>query len=293
MVMAPILSLVGMWQTLQDTFLSLERLGDIYDSESEENTKAGETAIQLPTVAGHIKFDNVSFRYSPDDANILSNINLEIQPGETVALIGRSGSGKTTLISLLQRFYAPTEGRILLDGHDIASLSVRSLRSNIGMVLQENTVFTGTIRENIALGTPNASMDSVVMAAKLANADDFITSFPMGYDTVVGEIGISLSGGQRQRVAIARALLNEPRVLVFDEATSALDSESERAIQENMNTILEDRSAIVIAHRLSTIKNADRIVVLDQGHIVEEGTHAGLMAQRGLYYYLHGQQLGS
>ena len=247
----------------------------------------------MPTVAGHIKFDNVSFRYSPDDANILSNINLEIQPGETVALIGRSGSGKTTLISLLQRFYAPTEGRILLDGHDIASLSVRSLRSNIGMVLQENTVFTGTIRENIALGTPNASMDSVVMAAKLANADDFITSFPMGYDTVVGEIGISLSGGQRQRVAIARALLNEPRVLVFDEATSALDSESERAIQENMNTILEDRSAIVIAHRLSTIKNADRIVVLDQGHIVEEGTHAGLMAQRGLYYYLHGQQLGS
>ena len=247
----------------------------------------------MPTVAGHIKFDNVSFRYSPDDANILSNINLEIQPGETVALIGRSGSGKTTLISLLQRFYAPTEGRILLDGHDIASLSVRSLRSNIGMVLQENTVFTGTIRENIALGTPNASMDSVVMAAKLANADDFITSFPMGYDTVVGEIGISLSGGQRQRVAIARALLNEPRVLVFDEATSALDSESERAIQENMNTILEDRSAIVIAHRLSTIKNADRIVVLDQGHIVEEGTHAGLMARRGLYYYLHGQQLGS
>ena len=289
MTMAPIMGLVGMWQTVQDSLLSLQRLNDIYDADPEE--PPGQQLIQLPRLNGEIKLENLSFRYNPDDNNILSNINLEIQPGQTLAIVGRSGSGKTTLISLLQRFYKPTEGRILVDGNDIASVSVRTLRQQMGVVLQENTIFTGTIRENIAVTDPDASLERIMAAAKLANAHDFIVSFPMGYDTMIGEIGLSLSGGQKQRVTIARALLNDPRILIFDEATSALDTESERAIQQNMDAVLQDRTAILIAHRLSTVQNADVIIVMDEGIIVEQGTHRELLDQKGLYYYLNSQQL--
>lgn len=289
MVMAPIMGLIGMWQTLQDALLSLQRLNDIYSAEPEQDPK--QQLIHLPRIRGNIKFENASFRYNPDDKNILTNIKLEVQPGQTLAIVGRSGSGKTTLVSLLQRFYLPTEGRILVDGHDIAMIDVQSLRSQIGMVLQENTIFTGTIRENISTADTEASLDRVIDAAKLANAHDFITSFPMGYETVVGEIGINLSGGQKQRVAIARALLSDPRIIIFDEATSSLDTESEKAIQENMEAVLKDRTALIIAHRLSTIQNADMIIVLDEGVIVEQGNHRELLERKGLYYYLNSQQL--
>ena len=292
MVMAPVLGLINMWQTLQDAMLSLQRLGDIYDAEPEESD-SGTVFAELANVAGNIKMENLSFRYSVDDKNIISNINLEIYPGETIALIGRSGSGKTTLVSLVQRFHEPTEGRILLDGVDIAGISVKSLRANLGIVMQENLLFSGTIRENISLGYPDASMDQVVTAAKLANAHDFITTFPLGYDTLVGEMGIQLSGGQRQRVGIARALLPDPKIIIFDEATSALDTESEKAIQTNMDAILGNRTSIVIAHRLSTIRGADRIAVLDEGEVVEMGSHAELMERRGLYFYLVSQQVGT
>lgn len=289
MVMSPIMGLIDMWQTLQDGFLSLQRLGDIYDAKPEEDP--GKKAIQLPRLMGHIKFQNVSFRYNPDDKNILANINLEIQPGETLAIVGRSGSGKTTLVSLVQRFYLPTEGKIFADSYDTSSVSVQSLRSQIGVVMQENAIFTGTIRENIATTDPDASLDRITAAAKIANAHDFIISFPMGYDTVIGAIGINLSGGQKQRVAIARALLNDPQIIIFDEATSSLDSESENAIQQNMKAILKGRTAIIIAHRLSTIQHADNIIVLDEGVIVEQGNHRELLDKKGLYYYLNSQQL--
>ena len=292
MVMAPILGLVGMWQRLQDAFLSLQRLSDIYDADPEEQESAEASLVQLPSLVGEIKFENVSFRYSVDDNNVLSNITFSIEPGQTAALVGRSGSGKTTLISLLQRLHRPTEGRILVDGFDIAAVSARSLRAQMGVVLQDSAIFTGTIRENIAFGAPNVGIERIIAAARLANAHDFITSFPLGYDTVVGEIGISLSGGQRQRLCIARALLNEPRIILFDEATSSLDTESERAIQENMNSMLAGRTAIVIAHRLSTIRKADKIVVLDEGRIAEQGSHGELLTKRGLYFYLHSQQVG-
>ena len=292
MVMAPILGLVGMWQRLQDAFLSLQRLSDIYDAEPEEPGTVESSLLHLPDLQGHIEFQDVSFRYGSDDGNVLSNIDLEVRPGQTVALVGRSGSGKTTLISLLQRLYRPTEGRIFIDGYDISGASAASLRSQLGVVTQDSSIFTGTIRENIALGDPNAPLARVIAAAKLANAHEFISEYPLGYDTVVGEIGIGLSGGQRQRVCIARALLTDPRIILFDEATSALDTESERAIQENMDAILEGHTAIIIAHRLSTVRNADKIVVMDKGRIVEQGSHGELMAARGLYYYLHTQQLG-
>ena len=289
MVLAPIMGLLGMWQELQDALLSAQRLSDIFDAEPEQDSAQG--VIQLPQLRGHIQYENVSFRYNLDDKNILSNINLEIQPGQVVAFVGRSGSGKTTLANLLLRFYLPTEGKILVDSHDTTMVSPQSLRSQIGMVLQETTIFSGTIRENIAVADPEASTDRIVGAAQLANAHEFITAFPMGYDAVIGEMGINLSGGQKQRIAIARALLNDPRIIVFDEATSSLDTESEKAIQQNMQAILEDRAAIVIAHRLSTVQHADRIVVLDGGMIVEQGTHRELMERKGLYYYLNSQQL--
>ena len=290
MVMAPVLGLVGMWQQLQEALLSLERLSDIYDSPPEQPA-AAETIVDLPDVRGHIQFENVSFGYSEESENVLSNINLEVQPGQVLALVGRSGSGKSTLISLLQRLYAPTKGRILIDGSNIASVSTSSLRRQMGICLQDTPLFTGTIRENISIGDPEISMEQVIAAARLANAHGFITAFPLGYDTLVGESGIRLSGGQRQRIAIARALLREPPILVFDEATSSLDAESERAIQDNLAEILKDRTAIIIAHRLSTIRDADLIAVLDRGMLVESGSHAELMARRGLYHYLVSQQL--
>ncbi len=289
MIAVPIMGFLALWQELQNAFLSLERLSDIYEAPPEQTPER--PAVALPRLRGHLRLEDVSFHYNPGDKPVLSHINLDVQAGQTVAIVGRSGSGKTTLALLLQRFYLPTEGKILVDSYDLSSVDVRTLREQLGVVAQESAIFTGTIRENIALSDPEASLDRVIGAAKLANAHEFIMAFPLGYDTVIGEIGVSLSGGQRQRIYIARALLKDPRIILFDEATSALDTESEKAIQQNMRAILHDRTAILIAHRLSTIQNADVIVVLDQGQIVEIGTHRELLERKGLYYYLASQQL--
>jgi ATP-binding cassette subfamily B protein len=291
MLAVPILGMVQLRFDLQTLELSLERLNDLYDAPAEQDTQR--SALPLPRLKGHIRFDNVSFRYSPEDRNILCNINLEVRPGQRVALVGRSGAGKTTLAMLLQRFYLPTEGKITVDGFDISAVDVRSLREQVGVVAQESTIFSGTIRENIALAVPDAPLEKVIEAARQADAHDFSMSFPMGYDTVVGERGVRLSGGQRQRVAIARALLKAPRLLILDEATGALDYESERAIQQHLQRLMHDRTTLIIAHRLSTVQGADLIVVLDNGQVVEQGTHVELQARRGLYYYLTTQQIGS
>ncbi|MGF1485811.1 MAG: ATP-binding cassette domain-containing protein [Prochloraceae cyanobacterium] len=222
---------------------------------------------------------------------MLENLTFEIEPGQTVALVGRSGSGKTTISKLVLGLYLPTEGKISIDGQDIKNISLRSLRQQIGIVDQDTFLFGGTIRENISLGHREATLTEILTAARLAGADEFIQKLPMGYETQIGEGGGMLSGGQRQRIAIARALLGNSQLLIFDEATSHLDAESERIIQNNLNTILKTRTAIVIAHRLSTVRQADLILVLDRGVLIERGANEELMAKRGHYYYLNQQQL--
>ena len=290
-VTRPILSVVDLWREFQEITVAFERLNDVFDAKPEEETGA-KARMSLPHVSGHIKFENVTFRYpTRADKNALQNVNLEIEAGKTVAIVGRSGAGKTTFANMLLRLYEPNEGRIFIDGHDLRQVSISSLRSQIGVVPQEVFLFSGTIRENIAFGEPDASLEQVVGAAMLAGAHDFISELPLGYETKIGERGQSLSGGQKQRVAIARALFKKPRILIFDEATSALDSESEGAIQRNLGQILKDRTTLIIAHRLSTVRNADVIVVMDRGTVREFGNHHSLMAQKGLYYYLNSQQL--
>jgi ATP-binding cassette subfamily B protein len=287
----PILNMIDLWREFQEVNVALERLNDVFDAKPED-TASRQGAIRMPSIRGHIKMDNVTFRYpTRGDKNALQNISLEISPGQRVALVGRSGAGKSTFASLLLRMHEPNEGRILVDGHDLRQVSITSLRSQVGVVPQEVFLFSGTIRENIAFGDPDAPLQEVVGAAMLAGAHEFISELPLGYETKIGERGQSLSGGQRQRIAIARALFKKPRILIFDEATSALDVESERAIQQNLENILKDRTTFIIAHRLSTVRNADLIVVLDQGAIVELGNHFSLMEQRGLYFYLNSQQL--
>jgi ABC-type multidrug transport system fused ATPase/permease subunit len=248
----------------------------------------------LPMLLGDIRFDRLTFRYHPDsDINILENLSFHIKPGQMAALIGRSGSGKTTISKLVLGLYPPTEGRILIDGQDLMSLSLQSLRQQVGVVDQDTFLFGSTIRENISLGHSEASLEAVMEAAHMAGADEFIKKLPMGYETQIGEGGGLLSGGQRQRIAIARALLGNPRLLILDEATSHLDTESERIIQTNLTKILRGRTSIVIAHRLSTIRNADVILVLDRGILVESGTHQELINKRGQYYYLNQQQFAT
>jgi subfamily B ATP-binding cassette protein HlyB/CyaB len=252
------------------------------------------TRSPLPPIRGNIEFDQVHFRYRPDGSEILRGINLSIRVGEVIGVVGRSGLGKSTLTRLLQRLYVPERGRVLVDGMDLALADVSSLRRQIGVVLQDNMLFARSIRENIALSDPGASLEVVMRVAKLAGAHDFILELPEGYDTVVGEHGASLSGGQRQRVAIARALMGNPRILIFDEATSALDYESERVVQQNMKDICKGRTVIIIAHRLSAVRDANRIVVVDRGQIVEQGTHAELLThQAGHYSRLHRLQQGA
>jgi ABC-type multidrug transport system fused ATPase/permease subunit len=246
----------------------------------------------LPKVNGEVTFDQVSFRY--DESNepyILQNLSFVARPGETMALVGRSGSGKTTLIKLLQGMYQPTQGRILVDGHDVQHVLPQSLRSQMGVVPQECFLFSGTIQDNIQLYRPEFSLEQVIEAAKLAEAHAFIQALPLAYNTKVGERGANLSGGQRQRVAIARALLGDPKILILDEATSALDTESERRFQANLERFSRDRTTFIIAHRLSTVQRADRILVLDRGILIEQGNHETLMAQQGVYYHLAQQQL--
>jgi ATP-binding cassette subfamily B protein len=291
-VISPFQRLTVLWNELQEVIIAVERINDVIDAEPEENWQ--EARQSLPPIRGYIRFERVTFRYHPEsEINTLENVSFEMQPGQTVALVGRSGSGKTTISKLLLGLYPPTEGKILIDGYDITSLSLRSLRSQIGVVDRDTFLFGGTIRENISVGHPGVSLEGIIEATKQAGAHQFIKELPMGYETQIGEGGGMLSGGQRQRIAIARALLGNPRLLIFDEATSHLDAESERIIQTNLKTILQDRTTLVIAHRLSTVRNADRILVLDRGIVVESGTHDELMAKRGHYFYLNQQQLAT
>jgi ATP-binding cassette subfamily B protein len=290
-VLSPFQRLSQLWNQFQEILISTERINDVLEAEPEEDLK-NKSSIPLARVRGHIRFQNVTFRYHQEsETNVLENISFEIQPEQMVAVVGRSGSGKTTLSKLILGLYPTTKGQVFIDGCDVGSLSLRSLRTQVGVVDQDTFLFGGTIRENISIAHPEASLEEITQAAKLAGADEFIQQLPMGYESKIGEGGGMLSGGQRQRLAIARALMGNPRLLLFDEATSHLDSESERIIQNNLKTILKGRTSVIIAHRLSTIRNADLILVLDRGLLVESGTHEELIAQQGHYYYLNQQQL--
>lgn len=284
---APIMRLVGLWNEFQQALLSVDRLGDILNTPTEQ---MNDKAITLPKVQGEVNFDKIAFRYAPDGPLILKQLSLHVKPGTSVGVVGRSGSGKSTLTKLLQRLYLPHEGAVYIDGVDIRHMNPSWLRHNIGVVLQENYLFSGTIKENIAFAVPGSSMERIITVSKIAGAHEFISELPEGYDTFVGERGSSLSGGQRQRIAIARALLGDPKVLIFDEATSALDYESEKIIQDNLKAIKEGRTMFIVAHRLSTVRDCDEIIVMDKGVIVERGSHNELMALKGYYHFLTTQQ---
>ncbi|WP_260426147.1 type I secretion system permease/ATPase, partial [Burkholderia cenocepacia] len=288
-VSSPILRLAQLWNDFQQVGISMGRLGDILNTAPETAAKK----TRVPRLDGAIEFDQVSFRYRPDASDVIRQISVRIAAGEVIGIVGRSGSGKSTLTKLVQRLYVPDRGRVLIDGQDIAVIDTASLRQQIGVVLQENTLFNRSVRDNIALARPTASIDAVIDAARLAGAHEFICELPEGYDTLVGEHGTGLSGGQRQRIAIARALMTDPRVLIFDEATSALDYESEAVIQANMRDICARRTVLIIAHRLSAVRDADRILVMDRGQIVESGTHDTLLRIReGIYAHLYSLQQG-
>jgi ATP-binding cassette subfamily B protein len=292
MAYAAILRTLGVWDNMQFASVLLNRLNDIFEQEPEQGRDRSRLT-PVHSLEGRIELRGVSFKYGgPESPDILKNITLDIAPGRMIALVGRSGCGKTTLIKLMAGLLEPTEGTIFVDHVDLKQLNYRDVRRHIGMVLQENHIFNETIARNIAFGDAEADLDRVLLAAQTAAAHDFIMRLPLGYETKIGESGLSLSGGQKQRIAIARAIYNNPPVLIFDEATSALDTESERAIQDNLSRLMTGRTSIVIAHRLSTIREADSIVVLEKGMVAEVGNHDQLMAQRGLYFYLSSQQLG-
>ena len=284
MLMRP-MSMLGMiWTGYQRMAAAGERVFQIIEAEPEIKDKPD--AIELKDVKGHIKFENVYFGYEKDKP-ILKNVSFEIKPGETVALLGPTGSGKSTIIHLLMRFYDVTSGRILIDGHDIRDVKLKSLRRYIGIVSQEIFLFNKTVRENISFGRPDASMDDIIRAAKIAQAHEFIMKLPNGYDTIIGERGVNLSGGQRQRIAIARALLLNPKILILDDSTSSVDVDTEYEIQKALSALFKNRTTIVITQRISTIRNADKIIVMDNGEIVEEGNHETLIAKKGIYYRLY------
>jgi len=288
-VSQPIMRLAQLWTEFQQTGISLQRLGDILNT----RTEAVGNRSSLPALKGAILLKDVVFRYRPDMPEVLRGVSLKIAPGEVIGVVGRSGSGKSTLTKLIQRMYTPEQGRVLVDGIDLALVDATSLRRQIGVVLQDNTLFARSIRENISLTDAGAPLEVVIRAARLAGAHEFISELPEGYDTVVGEHGATLSGGQRQRIAIARALITNPRILIFDEATSALDYESERIIQDNMKSICRGRTVVIIAHRLSAVREANRIIVMDRGKIVEMGSHEDLLARSGGHYArLHALQAG-
>ncbi|HTV33644.1 MAG TPA: type I secretion system permease/ATPase, partial [Methylocella sp.] len=289
-VSAPVLRIAQIWQDFHQARLSIERLGDILNSRPEPLYGSGQTA--LPAIRGHISLDHVSFRYRIDGAAVLSDINLEVPAGQVLGIVGPSGSGKSTLTKLIQRFYVPESGRVLVDGFDLCVVDPAWLRRQIGVVLQESVLFNCSIRDNIALANPALSIERIIEAAQLSGAHDFILELPNGYDTIVGERGNTLSGGQRQRIAIARALVANPRILIFDEATSALDYESERVIQQNMQAMAAGRTLIIIAHRLSAVRRADRIITLEQGRLVEDGSHEELIKASGHYASLYRLQAG-
>jgi subfamily B ATP-binding cassette protein HlyB/CyaB len=289
-VAQPVLRLAQLWQDFHQARLSIARLGDILNTVPEPAYAPGRAS--LPAIRGAITFDHVTFRYLLDGPEVLHDVSLEVPAGQVVGIVGPSGSGKSTLTKLVQRFFVPESGRVLIDGVDLALVDVAWLRRQVGVVLQENVLFNRSIRDNIALADPALPMERVVAAAQLAGAHEFILELPQGYDTVVGERGASLSGGQRQRIAISRALIGDPRILILDEATSALDYESERVIQDNMRRIAQGRTVLIIAHRLSTVRRADRIVTLERGRLVEDGNHDELLRGGGRYAHLHRLQAG-
>ncbi|KPN95737.1 multidrug ABC transporter ATP-binding protein [Lysinibacillus sp. ZYM-1] len=280
----PLRRLVSSSTTLTQSIASMDRMFDLMDEPYEVKNKVG--AQELPAATGEVRFHNVSFQYEKDGVAILNNIDFTINSGETVAFVGMSGGGKSTIISLIPRFYDTTDGSVTIDGQDVRNVTLHSLRSQIGIVLQDNILFSDSVKENILMGKPEATDEQVIEAAKAANAHDFIMTLPNGYDTRVGERGVKLSGGQKQRVAIARVFLKNPPILILDEATSALDLESEALIQESLEELAHERTTIIIAHRLSTITHADKIFVIDHGQLIESGSHEQLMMKQGTYYDL-------
>ena len=287
-VTGPVLRLVQLWQEYQQTSLSVKRIGDIFNSPVEQVSNT--SLSNLPSLKGNICFDKVSFRYKIDLPEVIKDMSFKINEGEIIGVVGRSGSGKSTISKLIQRLYIPEKGKITIDGIDISLVNPLWLRSQIGIVLQENYMFSGTVSENISIHMPTVSAEQIIKAAITAGAHDFITALPNGYDTVIGDKGIGLSGGQKQRIAIARAIISNPRILIFDEATSALDYESESIIQNNLNDICKGRTVLIIAHRLSTLRNANKIMVIDNGKLVEYDTHNNLLKRNGLYTLLYRKQ---
>lgn len=289
-VAQPILRLSQLWQDFQQVRISVDRLGDILNAPAEPEHNPNRAS--LPPIKGRIEFDKVRFRYRPDAPEALRGINLDITPGEMLGIVGPSGSGKSTLTKLVQRLYVPEQGRVLVDGTDLALVDPAWLRRQVGVVLQENILFNRSVRENIALSNPTIAMERVIAAAELAGAHEFILTLPHGYDTIIEERGANLSGGQRQRLAIARALITDPRILILDEATSALDAESEEIIQNNLGRIAQGRTVMIIAHRLSAVRPCDRIITVEAGEITEAGTHEQLLKAGGRYAQLHAKQTG-
>lgn len=284
---APVMRLVNLWNEFQQVLLGVDRLGDILNNPVELTSSK---AITLPKINGSVRIDNLSFKYSPNSPMVLNGVTLDVKAGQSIGLVGRSGSGKSTITKLIQKLYLPFEGTVYIDDVDIRQMNPVWLRNNIGVVLQENYLFSGTIRDNIAMPKPDAPIEAIIQAAQISGAHSFISEMPEGYDTFVGERGSTLSGGQRQRIAIARALITNPKIIIFDEATSALDYESERVIMDNLDKIKHGRTMFIIAHRLSTVKNCDLIVALDKGSIIEVGTHDELIKKQGYYYNLYTQQ---
>jgi subfamily B ATP-binding cassette protein HlyB/CyaB len=289
-VSAPVLRLAQIWQDFHQARLSVARLGDILNTTPEPTFNPSRAA--LPAIRGAVAFEHVTFRYRIDGPEVLHDVSFKVDPGQVVGIVGPSGSGKSTLAKLVQRLYVAESGRVLVDGADLGMVDTAWLRRQIGVVLQENVLFNRSVRDNIALADPAISIERVISAATLAGAHDFILELPEGYDTIVGERGSSLSGGQRQRIAIARALITNPRIVIFDEATSALDYESERIIQDNMREIAKGRTVFIIAHRLSAVRWTDRIITIDRGRLVEDGTHDELINSGGRYATLHRLQAG-